>query len=62
MTELLKAMQERTETQIGSLASKTDANQAKTDINQVKTNATLKEIRASREYLQEEMLAKWMPR
>jgi hypothetical protein len=62
MTELLKAMQERMETQIGSLASKMNANQAKTDVNQVKTNPTLKEIRASEVHLQEKMLAKWKPR
>jgi hypothetical protein len=48
MTELLKAMQEMMETQVGSLASWMEA----------KTDAHLKEIRADQELVKDEMLAK----
>jgi hypothetical protein len=42
MTELLIAMQEIMETQIGSLASQMDNNQVEIKVNQAKTNADLR--------------------
>jgi hypothetical protein len=46
------------ETQIGSLASWMHINQAEMKANQAKTGTNLREMRADRELLKEEMLAK----